>query len=51
MSHPTIRPVERDCICPQRTPAAHTHECNASFQMKFFGQWGAERERFYGQAR
>lgn len=36
--HPDIRPVERDCICPQRDgDGPHVADCNAQFRAKFFG--------------
>jgi hypothetical protein len=47
MSHHLIRPVERDCICPKRPPETHTQQCDQSYQAKFFGTWGAVRDRFY----
>ncbi len=48
MSHPSIHPVQRDCICPKRPPETHTQQCDRSFQAKFFGTWALERDRFYG---
>jgi hypothetical protein len=45
-----IGPVERDCICLQRTgDGPHIAECNQRFRAKFFGAWRAERLLFYGR--
>lgn len=47
--HLLLQPVQRDCICPQRRSESHTQQCNDAFRAKFFGAWGAARERFYGR--
>jgi hypothetical protein len=45
-----IGPVERDCICLQRTAdGPHIAECDQRFKAKFFGAWRAERFLFYGR--
>lgn len=45
-----IGPVERDCICLQRTAdGPHIADCNKRFKAKFFGAWRAERFLFYGR--
>jgi hypothetical protein len=45
-----IGPVERDCICLQRTAdGPHIADCNQRFKAKFFGAWRAERLLFYGR--
>lgn len=47
--HPTISPVERDCICLMRGPSGpHIAQCDSRYRAKFFGAWGAERFLFYG---
>lgn len=48
--HPTIGPIERDCMCLLRlADGAHIAQCDAAYRAKFFGAWGAERFLFYGE--
>jgi len=49
--HHDIRPVERDCICLERTlDGPHIAQCNAQFRAKFFTSWSTVRNDFYAEA-
>jgi hypothetical protein len=49
--HHDIRPVERDCICLERTSdAPHIAACDSAFRAKFFGAWARVREDFHTEA-
>lgn len=44
--HITVKPVERDCLCPKRPPEKHTPACEEAFREKFFGAWADARAAF-----